>query len=85
MSVWLKNVSKNFATERGTVRAVRDLTLHIETGEFFSLLGPSGCGKTTTIRCLAGLEHPDEGEIFLGDQMVFSRGRNQMVPVHQRL
>ena len=84
MSVSLMNVSKSFVTARGVVRAVRDVTLRIERGEFFSLLGPSGCGKTTTIRCLAGLEHPDDGEILLGDQLVFSRSRKQMLPVHQR-
>jgi iron(III) transport system ATP-binding protein len=84
MSVSLRNVSKSFVTARGMVQAVKDVTLNIERGEFFSLLGPSGCGKTTTIRCLAGLEHPDDGEIMLGDQLVFSRHRKQMLPVHQR-
>jgi len=84
MSVSLRNISKSFTTARGVIRAVQDVTLEIERGEFFSLLGPSGCGKTTTIRCVAGLEHPDEGDIMLGDQVVFSRTRNQMLPVHQR-
>ena len=84
MSVLLKNISKSFATARGMVRAVREVTLNIERGEFFSLLGPSGCGKTTTIRCIAGLENPDEGEILLGEQLVFSHTRKQMLPVHQR-
>jgi iron(III) transport system ATP-binding protein len=84
MSVTIKNLNKTFMTARGTVQAVRDVNLAIERGEFFSLLGPSGCGKTTTIRCLAGLENPDEGEIFLGDEVVFSRARNRMIPVHQR-
>ena len=84
MSVLLKNISKSFATARGTVRAIREVTLNIERGEFFSLLGPSGCGKTTTIRCIAGLENPDEGEILLGEQLVFSHTRKQMLPVHQR-
>ena len=84
MSVSLKNISKSFATARGVVRAVQDLTLEIERGEFFSLLGPSGCGKTTTIRCIAGLENPDEGDILLGDELVFSRAKNRMIPVYQR-
>jgi iron(III) transport system ATP-binding protein len=84
MSVTIKNLNKTFITARGAVQAVRDVNLAIERGEFFSLLGPSGCGKTTTIRCLAGLENPDEGEIFLGDELVFSRTRNRMIPVHQR-
>ena len=84
MSVTLKNISKSFQTLRGTVRAIQDLSLTIDHGEFFSLLGPSGCGKTTTIRSIAGLENPDQGEIYLGEELVFSRARNHMVPVYQR-
>jgi len=45
---------------------VRDVTLRIPRGEFFSMLGPSGCGKTTTLRMIAGFEHPTEGRIWLG-------------------
>ena len=43
----------------GEVKAVDDIDLEIEDGEFFSLLGPSGCGKTTTLRLIAGFERPD--------------------------
>ena len=57
-------VSKHF----GAVRAVDDVDLEIQRGEFFSLLGPSGCGKTTLLRILAGLETPSDGEIFIDDQ-----------------
>jgi spermidine/putrescine transport system ATP-binding protein len=60
-SVRLERVSKRF----GDLTAVRDLTLDIERGEFFTLLGPSGCGKTTTLRMLAGFEEPSEGRILL--------------------
>lgn len=55
----LQNISKHY----GATRAVADLSLNIERGEFFGLLGPSGCGKTTTLRMIAGLEVPDEGII----------------------
>jgi putative spermidine/putrescine transport system ATP-binding protein len=53
----------------GTV-AVHDLNLTIEAGETLAILGPSGCGKTTTLRLIAGLERPDRGRIFFGDQEV---------------
>jgi len=42
---------------------VREVSFELPTGTFFTLLGPSGCGKTTTLRCIAGLERPDAGEI----------------------
>ena len=49
-------------------KAVKDVSLEIEEGEFIVLLGPSGCGKTTTLRMLAGLEMPTGGTILLGNQ-----------------
>jgi iron(III) transport system ATP-binding protein len=54
------------------VRAVDNVSLNIEKGELFTLLGPSGCGKTTTLRCVAGLEKPDGGEIVLADRILYS-------------
>jgi len=59
----LKNVSRSF----GSTRAVVDVSLDVNQGEFFGLLGPSGCGKTTTLRMIAGLENPDTGSIFFED------------------
>jgi iron(III) transport system ATP-binding protein len=44
----------------------------VTPGEFYTLLGPSGCGKSTTLRCIAGLERPDGGEISIGDKVVAS-------------
>ncbi len=57
----IKGISKHF----GKVRAVDDVDLEIEKGEFFALLGPSGCGKTTLLRMLAGFEVPTAGEIYI--------------------
>ena len=50
--------------------AVDGVSFDVKDGEFIVLLGPSGCGKTTTLRCIAGLETPDEGEIYIDDKMV---------------
>src|ERR1700757_3663370 len=60
-AIVLEAVSKQF----GEHAAVRDVSLAIGEGEFFSLLGPSGCGKTTTLRMIAGFIAPDEGRILL--------------------
>ena len=50
----------------------------------FTLLGPSGCGKTTTLRCIAGLEMPDAGEIAVADRTLFSSSRSVRVPANER-
>ena len=50
--------------------AVNKLDLDVEDGQFMVFLGPSGCGKTTTLRCIAGLEIPDGGEIRIGEEVV---------------
>jgi len=64
--VHLKNVTKKF---RKTV-AVDDLTLCVEDKTFVVLLGPSGSGKSTVLNLIAGLEKPDKGEIYIGDELV---------------
>ena len=64
--VLLKNVTKRF----GEVVAVNRLSLEARDKEFLVLLGPSGCGKTTALRCIAGLETPEEGEIYIEDRLV---------------
>jgi len=64
--VELRGVTKRF----GAVTAVDSLDLRVLSGEFLSLLGPSGCGKTTTLRLIAGFEHPDEGTLLIGGRDV---------------
>ncbi|WP_226781182.1 ABC transporter ATP-binding protein [Oceaniglobus trochenteri] len=65
-AVEFRAVRKNF----GAFTAIPDLSLAIEPGELVTLLGPSGCGKTTTLRMLAGLESPSDGQILIGGQDV---------------
>ena len=64
--IQLKNIAKSW----GTAVGVKRMSLDIDDGEFLVLLGPSGCGKTTTMRMVAGLEDPSEGEIWIGDRCV---------------
>ncbi len=60
----INGISKHF----DGVKAVDNVNLEIQRGEFFSLLGPSGCGKTTLLRMLAGFEAPNTGEIYIDGQ-----------------
>lgn len=64
--VRLNNITKKF----GSQTAVATMNLTIHDGEFMVLVGPSGCGKTTTLRMIAGLEEPTEGDIFIGNRNV---------------
>jgi iron(III) transport system ATP-binding protein len=73
-----------YHTERGEVYAVRGIDVDIRQGQFFTLLGPSGCGKTTTLRSVAGLETPQQGQITVGDQLVFSCQQKIAVPPYKR-
>ncbi len=66
------------------VKAAQDVNIDVPEGHFFTLLGPSGCGKTTTLRSIAGLERPLQGEISVSDTLVFSARRGIFVPPNQR-
>lgn len=73
-AVSLTNIVKRF----GSVTAVHRMSMDIREGSFVTLLGPSGCGKTTTLRMIAGLIDPTEGEITIKGQKVND------VPIHKR-
>ncbi|WP_110517382.1 ABC transporter ATP-binding protein [Herpetosiphon llansteffanensis] len=72
-AVELDHVTKEF---RGST-AVRDVSLKIADGEFFSLLGPSGCGKTTLLRMIAGFENPSSGDIYIEGELMGETPANQ--------
>src|SRR2546422_8409410 len=70
----LRDITKRF----GRAVAVDGVSVEVTDGEFLTLLGPSGCGKTTTLRIIAGLVDPDEGEVLLDGKPV------QHFPAHRR-
>jgi len=63
-NVTIDNLSKNY----GDFQVLKNVSMKINQGEFFSILGPSGCGKTTLLRIIAGFTFPDEGAVYLGEQ-----------------
>jgi iron(III) transport system ATP-binding protein len=77
----VNDLRKQFAIGRPAIDGV---SFAVPAGEIVVLLGPSGCGKTTTLRCVAGLEHPTGGEISIGGNIVSSPARGILVPPRLR-
>jgi NitT/TauT family transport system ATP-binding protein len=85
--ITVKNVHRSFASPKGeSIDALRNINFDIEDayskegrdiGELRVLLGPSGCGKSTLLRLIAGLDHPDSGEILVNDQPVHGPGKDR--------
>ena len=63
---------------------VSDVSFKMAPGETLGIVGESGCGKTTVLRCIAGVEQPDEGIIKIGNQTLFSKKNNIMIPTEKR-
>lgn len=69
--------TENLTKLYGKTRAVDNLTLNVETGDFFGFLGPNGAGKTTTIRILTGILKPDEGRASVKDNQISIEGKGR--------
>jgi iron(III) transport system ATP-binding protein len=80
----IRGLQKSFRAQEGRVNALKNIDLEVGEGEFCVLLGPSGCGKTTTLRCVAGLERPDAGDIEIAGRLVNSCSRKLHVPTEKR-
>jgi iron(III) transport system ATP-binding protein len=82
--IGISKLSMSYRGSHGVHRAIDDISLEARQGSFYTLLGPSGCGKTSLLRCVAGLEQPEEGEIAIAGETVYSSQRNIFVPPHRR-
>src|SRR6266566_5833460 len=80
LSLSIRGLTKRF----GELAAVERIDLEVRHGEILALLGPSGCGKTTTLRMIAGLEQPTEGDIRFGERVFVSVGQGIDLPPEQR-
>ena len=85
--ITVRNLSRTFYSPKGErIEALKDVSFEVEDafspsgrdiGEFRVLLGPSGCGKSTLLRMIAGLDHPDSGEVLVHDQAVHGPGKDR--------
>jgi ABC-type ATPase involved in cell division len=80
MSIVVRDLVKRY----GDKTIIDKIGFEIAEGELVSLLGPSGCGKTTTLRCIAGLETPDDGFISIGGDVVFDAAKGIAVEPYHR-
>jgi iron(III) transport system ATP-binding protein len=80
----IRDLHMTYRTSHAEHAAVKGVSIDVAEGKFYTLLGPSGCGKTTSLRCVAGLERPDSGEITVGDQIVYSSAQNIWIEPHNR-
>ncbi|MCB0164697.1 MAG: ABC transporter ATP-binding protein [Anaerolineae bacterium] len=86
MHLELQNVSKAFPTKKGTLLALKDINLHVETGELVCVVGASGSGKSTLLRLVAGLDFPTAGVIEVDGAPVIGPGPDRgMVFQHYTL
>jgi len=76
--VRVSGVSKSFRRGSERVEVLDDLHLNVREGEFLGLMGPSGSGKTTLLNLIAGLDSPDKGEVWVGDQLVSEMSEGQL-------
>lgn len=84
LRVQARDIVKEYRSKKGTVTALRGVSLDIAEGEMAVLLGPSGCGKTTLLRSIAGLEKPQGGEVRISGRRVYSAKEKVWVPPERR-
>ena len=77
-------VRKTFEAENAPVRALRGVDLEVGQNDFIALMGPSGCGKSTLLNLVAGLDRPDEGQIWVADEEVTGRSEDDLARLRRR-
>lgn len=81
----IQGVRKTFKTDRGTMEALKEIDLRIETGEIFGIIGLSGAGKSTLLRTLNRLEEPDSGSVNIGGTVITELGSSELRKVRRRV
>ena len=81
----LQNITKQFRTKSGTVRAVDDINLHVKKGEIHGVIGYSGAGKSTLIRCVNLLEHPTSGSVKIDGVDLTTLSENELRKTRRKI
>jgi len=84
IAVDVRGVYRTFEAEVAPVRALRGVDLTVASGEFVAVMGPSGCGKSTLLNLIAGLDLPDEGEIFVAGESLAGCDSNELARMRRR-
>ena len=79
----IEDVSKSYTLGKVEVPALRNLSLHIESGKFVSVIGPSGSGKSTLMHIIGLLDTPSSGDILINDQNIASLTDNELSHLRQ--
>ncbi|QNU66198.1 ABC transporter ATP-binding protein [Ruminiclostridium herbifermentans] len=80
----VENLIKDYTMEGFNIQALKGINLHIESGEFVSIMGPSGSGKSTLLYLLGSLEHPSSGKIILADKDISTLNDNEISKIRRR-
>lgn len=80
----LQNIEKIYGEKENQVKALRDISLQIEEGEFVAIVGTSGSGKSTLLNLIGGLDHPTRGKVFIKNKEIGSLSRKELTIFRRR-
>ncbi len=83
-AVDVRSVYRTFEAETAPVRALRGADLRVEHGEFVAVMGPSGCGKSTMLNIIAGLDVPDEGDVWVAGSSLRGKTANDLARMRRQ-
>jgi putative ABC transport system ATP-binding protein len=79
-----KNLCKYYGNGENEVKALQDVNIEIERGEFVAVVGKSGSGKSTLLHMLGGLDHPTDGKVYIGKKNIFSYKEDELAVFRRR-